>query len=235
MLSQDLKDAAAIGPNGARRKSWQRAGSTDTNTQSLARRNGRTTEQRGFQSEVALSPLMVSGPSPSPRQSLVMPESSSVPKFFTDDELSFNPDPGNALGFGVDPGSYRGTDSMGDLDSSESLESDAIDISIPSSAYSHPVPHTDASADGDHKSPRQRRRLNNGDKDTKPTLSSSAPSVFTFQGTSTGGGATIPHTGTATFHLTDKMAAMVSDEEPKAMSELADVVGQLSLDENVGR
>jgi hypothetical protein len=232
MLSQDLKDAAAIGPNGARRKSWQRASSIDANVPPLARRNSRTSQQRGFQSEVALSPLITSGPSPSPSQSIPMPDSSSAPKFFTDDELSFNPDPENALGFGIDPGSYRGSD-MREADSPESMESEAVDLAVPSSAYAVPVPLPDVPANGEDKSPRQRRRLNNGERESKSSLSSSAPSVFTFQSPSMGGGSTIPHTGTATYQLTDQMAAMAPDEEPKEMSELSDVVGQLSLDENV--
>jgi hypothetical protein len=229
MLCQDLKDAAAIGPHGTRRKSWQRASSIDSNNIALPRRNTRTNLQRGFQSEVALSPLMGSGHSPSPGQPLSMHDPSPAPRLFTDEELSFNPDPGNALGFGVEPGPHR---SANDLLEEESAESESDDIGVPNSAYGGPVPLPDANADGEAKSPRQRRRLNNGESEQNGPLSSSAPSVFCFQNGN--GGQTIPHTGTATYHLTDSAASMAPDqEEPKEMSELADVVGQLSLDENV--
>lgn len=163
MLSNDLREATAIGPDGIRKKTWQRSSQMDVPiTQPTSRhKNGALT----FQSEIAFKPDAQTSPTDS-FSSLKQAETSPAAESF---DKSIKPDPNN---------------------------------------------------------PRQRRRLNEPSEPDKST--------FRFRSAKPPNISAIPHTGTASYTLSDKASASASSsEQPAQMTELADVVGQLSLDENV--
>ncbi|KAK4704481.1 hypothetical protein P7C70_g1729, partial [Phenoliferia sp. Uapishka_3] len=261
ILTKDLREAAAALPSSKPRKSWKKASDIIPNPPPPTNSHSNIPiVSRGFSSSVALNeahPLPVAAP-----QNWFSGEElafSTNMQGVSDSSMSGLPPvsftlPNNTLGLDQSMGTYRTL--VGGRDSDDERSRSGIDIPISDSfgleSNLHPrsasggsgslprmIPqHLNADQGGGGSSPRQRRRLNGG---ASPAGSNSSlpggRTSFSYQqpGKAVLSPNAINHTGQSSYTLSadaDLSPAGEPEDGGQGMTELADVVGQLSLNEN---
>ncbi|KAL8286842.1 hypothetical protein RQP46_003848 [Phenoliferia psychrophenolica] len=255
ILTRDLREAAAAMPASKPRKSWKKGTPLPSAPAPPPPHSSGPTISHGFSSATAFNDVQPL-PSATPRwfteDELAFAAPSTQDATASSSNGGMHPGsftlPENSLGFDQTMGTYRTGAGMDSDDDGHARNGNGIDIPIsptlPSSMNprgasggSLSIPqHVGQDGGASASSPRQRRRLNAGASPAGSNSSLPAGKAFSFQPT---GQPTLPanainHTGQSSYSLSADadLSPGGEVEDGQGMTELADVVGQLSLNEN---